>query len=80
MPTPSAKTDRSPRSIPPSLGRELSWVLFLKVILLTGIWFLFFRHDPDAIHPSVGEALFVKADHAATPSYPTPKEITHDIR
>jgi hypothetical protein len=80
MPTPSAKTDRWPRPISSSLGRELIWVLLLKVILLAGIWFLFFRHDPNAIRPSVDDALFVKADNTTTPCSHTPKEISHDIR
>lgn len=77
MPSLSAHNDRPPRS---SLGRELGWVLLLKVILLAGLWFLFFRHDPRAARPSVDAAFFVKAGHAAPPSFPIPKETPHGIR
>lgn len=37
----------------PGLAREISLVLTIKLILLTGLWFAFFRDPP----PQTGEAV-----------------------
>lgn len=80
MPSLNTKAARPAGSTPFTLGRELSWVLLLKVILLTGLWLLFFRHDPNATRPSVDAAFFMKASPTANSSFPTPKETPHGIR
>jgi len=80
MPSFSAKSSYPTRATPPSLSRELGWVLILKVILLAGLWFLFFRHAPGTVPPSVDAAFFVQAAHAAPTPFPTQKETPHGIR
>lgn len=80
MPSSTMKAvQRTERGLP-SLSLELTGVLLLKVVLLAGLWLLFFRHDPNAARLALDSTLFVRAVQTTGPPSTTTKEIQHDIR
>lgn len=63
----------------PSLLRwEISLALAIKIVLLTGLWFLIFRWtDKPASKPDIAQHFALKPAHAA-PSTQAQKEYHHD--
>ncbi|MDD5034000.1 MAG: hypothetical protein PHE55_04515 [Methylococcaceae bacterium] len=61
-----------------SLSREITAALLIKLVLLAGLWYLFFHEPHGASRPPGIESLFGSSPRA--PVSTNPKEIPHDIR
>ena len=63
---------------PNRLRWEISLALLLKVMLLTGLWFLIFRWNPKPDQPAdIARQLMFEPSNISSPIQP-PKESNHD--
>ncbi len=54
-----------------SFSLEIALALLIKLVLLSGLWFLFFQANPDESTAEPGiEALFAASQRAAASTYP----------